>query len=105
MNFTRVDQAAGVTALRTPSGRFIDVVMDCTQPPFNDKRVREALALTIDRPEGPAKGRLTPVRRFFVVESRNSGLFCRDSLIFGHCKALGGAIVSSPNHHPEAEGE
>ena len=49
LDFTRVDQAAGVTALRTPSGRFIDVVMDCSQPPFNDKRVREALALTIDR--------------------------------------------------------
>lgn len=48
-DFSRINEAAGVTALRTPSGRFIDVVMDCTQPPFNDKRVREALALTVDR--------------------------------------------------------
>ena len=48
-DFSRVEQASEVTALRTPSGRFIDVVMDCSQPPFNDKRVREALALTIDR--------------------------------------------------------
>jgi peptide/nickel transport system substrate-binding protein len=48
-DFERISTASGVEALRTPSGRFIDVVMDCTKPPFNDRRVREALSLTVDR--------------------------------------------------------
>lgn len=48
-DFARLDAADGVVALRTPSGRFLDVVMDCSRPPFDDKRVREALSLTVDR--------------------------------------------------------
>lgn len=48
-DFKRVSAASGVTGLRTPSGRFIDVVMANDRKPFNDRRVREALALTLDR--------------------------------------------------------
>lgn len=47
--FPRLSSARGVTALRTPSGQFLNVNMDCTQAPFNDIRVRQALALTVDR--------------------------------------------------------
>ena len=47
--FERVSATPGVTGMRTSSGRFIDVVMANDRPPFNDKRVREALALTLDR--------------------------------------------------------
>jgi peptide/nickel transport system substrate-binding protein len=48
-DYARVEAAKGVTGLRTKSGRFLDIVMDNSQPPFNDKRVREALALSLDR--------------------------------------------------------
>ncbi|MHA3978995.1 ABC transporter substrate-binding protein [Halovulum sp. GXIMD14794] len=48
-DFDRISAAPGVTGLRTPSGRFLDIVMDCTQAPFDDHRVREALSLTLDR--------------------------------------------------------
>lgn len=48
-DFARIGAAAGVTAMRTPSGRFLDVVMDTTVPPFNDIRVRQALSYSVDR--------------------------------------------------------
>ena len=48
-DFQRVGAIDGITALRTPSGRFIDVVMANDRPPFSDIRLREALSLTLDR--------------------------------------------------------
>lgn len=47
--FARLSKAAGVKTLRTPSGQFCNINMACDQKPFDDKRVRQALALTIDR--------------------------------------------------------
>ena len=48
-DFARISAGDGVEGLRTPSGRFLDVVMDCTVEPFNDPKVREALSYCVDR--------------------------------------------------------
>ncbi|MDE2516196.1 MAG: ABC transporter substrate-binding protein [Rhodospirillales bacterium] len=47
--FPRFKGARGVVALRIPSGQFLNVNMGCDQAPFKDMRVRQALALTVDR--------------------------------------------------------
>lgn len=47
--FMRLSKASGIKALRIPSGQFLNVNMACDQKPFDDIRVRKALALTIDR--------------------------------------------------------
>ena len=47
--FARLQKAAGVKALRVPSGQFCNVNFGCDVKPFNDVRVRRALDLTIDR--------------------------------------------------------
>jgi peptide/nickel transport system substrate-binding protein len=47
--FPRLSAAAGVTALRVASGQFLNINMGCDQKPFSDVRVRQALALTVDR--------------------------------------------------------
>jgi peptide/nickel transport system substrate-binding protein len=47
--FPRFTGRTGVVALRAPSGQFLNVNMGCDQKPFNDARVRQALALTVDR--------------------------------------------------------
>jgi peptide/nickel transport system substrate-binding protein len=47
--FARLQRANGVNALRTPSGQFCNVNLGCDTAPFNDVRVRQALALTVDR--------------------------------------------------------
>jgi peptide/nickel transport system substrate-binding protein len=48
--FPRFSGASGVVPLRVPSGQFLNVNMGCDQKPFSDVRVRQALALTVDRP-------------------------------------------------------
>lgn len=49
-DFERISQAAGINAQRVPSGRFVNITMRQDQKPFNDVRVRKALAMAIDRP-------------------------------------------------------
>jgi peptide/nickel transport system substrate-binding protein len=47
--YQRLSTAHGVAALRVPSGQFLNINMGCQQAPFNDVRVRRALAMTVDR--------------------------------------------------------
>jgi peptide/nickel transport system substrate-binding protein len=47
--YARLQKAQGLRALRTPSGQFCNVNFGCDAPPFNDMRVRQALALCVDR--------------------------------------------------------
>ena len=44
-DFKRISAASGVTGLRTPSGRFIDVVMANDRKPFNDHQGTRSLVL------------------------------------------------------------
>ena len=47
--FARLQESTRVVALRVPSGQFLNINMGCDQKPFSDIRVRQALALTVDR--------------------------------------------------------
>jgi peptide/nickel transport system substrate-binding protein len=47
--FARLDSVAGITRISRPTGGFMNLMMRCDQPPFNDMRVRQALAYTVDR--------------------------------------------------------
>ncbi len=47
--FPRLQKQTGVVPLRTPSGQFLNLVLGCDVKPFNDPKVRQALALSIDR--------------------------------------------------------
>ena len=48
-DFERIANAPGSEALRVPSGRYVNVVMRYDTPPWDDVRVRKALAMSIDR--------------------------------------------------------
>lgn len=48
--YARLKSSDGVRTLRVPSGQFCNIILGCNQKPFDDVRVRKALALTIDRP-------------------------------------------------------
>jgi len=48
-DFDRIAADAGTEALRVPSGRYVNVVMRFDTPPWDDVRVRKALAMSIDR--------------------------------------------------------
>jgi peptide/nickel transport system substrate-binding protein len=47
--YLRLDGNDGVEVLRTPSGQFCNINFGCDTAPFNDPRVRRAIALTVDR--------------------------------------------------------
>lgn len=47
--FARLSKSAGVKGMRVASGQFCNVNFGCDTKPFNDVRVRQALALTVDR--------------------------------------------------------
>ncbi|KGD99998.1 ABC transporter substrate-binding protein [Rhizobium sp. YS-1r] len=47
--FLRIDGTDGIDTLRTPSGQFCNINFGCDMAPFNDARVRKAIALTVDR--------------------------------------------------------
>lgn len=48
-DYARIAAAPGSEALRVPAGRYVNVVMRQDQPPFDDVRVRKALAMSVDR--------------------------------------------------------
>ncbi len=48
-DYARISGTSGINALRVPSGRYVNVVMRFDQPPFDNLKVREALAYAIDR--------------------------------------------------------
>ena len=48
-DYARISSTPGINALRVPSGRYVNVVMRFDQPPFDNLKVREALAYAMDR--------------------------------------------------------
>ena len=49
-DYKRISSAPGVVGQRVPSGRFVNIVMRQDQKPFDDVRVRRAMAMAVDRP-------------------------------------------------------
>jgi peptide/nickel transport system substrate-binding protein len=49
-DFKRIASAPGSVGQRVPSGRFVNIVMRMDQKPFDNIRVRQAMALAVDRP-------------------------------------------------------
>ena len=48
-DYQRIASSAGIKAQRIPSGRYANIVMRQDQKPFDDVRVRKALAMSVDR--------------------------------------------------------
>ena len=48
-DFERISNSPGVTGRRQRTGRFLNLVMRLDQKPFDDVRVRQALAMCLDR--------------------------------------------------------
>ncbi|MBF9036812.1 ABC transporter substrate-binding protein [Rhodobacterales bacterium HKCCE2091] len=48
-DYERIAGSAGIDALRVPSGRYVNIVMRQDAEPWNDVRVRQALAKAVDR--------------------------------------------------------
>jgi peptide/nickel transport system substrate-binding protein len=48
-DFERISKSTGIKAQRVPSGRFVNITMRQDQKPWNDIRVRKALAMAVDR--------------------------------------------------------
>lgn len=48
-DYSRIAETPGIKALRLPAGRFLNLVMRQDQKPFDDVRVRQALAMSVDR--------------------------------------------------------
>lgn len=107
--FSRLQKASGVTALRTPSGQFCNINFGCDTAPFNDVRVRQALALTIDRKamvdfvtEGyGTPGNDTPVNaayRFYADRSLKQPDIAQAKKLLaeaGHAKGLEATLIAS----------
>ena len=47
--YARLSKADGVVGMRRPSGQFCNLNFGCDAKPFNDARIRQALALCVDR--------------------------------------------------------
>jgi peptide/nickel transport system substrate-binding protein len=47
--YARIAGSAGIVGTRVRSGQILKIAMGCDRPPFNDVRVRQALAACLDR--------------------------------------------------------
>lgn len=107
--FGRLQKASGIKALRVPSGQFCNVNFGCDQKPFNDVRVRQALALTVDRAamvdfvtEGfgsPGNDTaLNPAYRFYAdLPAKNADIAKAKALLAeaGYPKGLEATLIAS----------
>lgn len=48
-DFNRISESRGIVGRRQPTGRFLNLVLRMDQKPFDDKRVRQAMSVALDR--------------------------------------------------------
>lgn len=108
-DYARLNSASGVKLLRTPSGQFCNVNFGCDAKPFDDARVRQALALTIDREamvgfvtEGfGTPGNDTPISSAYTyyhdIPLKKSNIMEAKRLLAeaGHPKGLAATVIAS----------